>query len=147
MDWSNYDGMVDIAGLQADIDKASSQTGDFEETPCGEYEVTVEKLELVESKKGDPMVRIWFKVAAGEQQGAYIFMNQLVTKGFQIHLVCELLRDMDINTIVDFDGYAQFSAMLEEVFKEIHDTKSFHLVYGENAKGFKTFEIKEVFNK
>lgn len=146
MDWNRFDEMANIAELKQDVEKASKgSSGEYEETPCGEYEVTVEKMELVESKLGDPMVRIWFKVASGSQQGAYIFMNQIVKRGFQIHLVCELLRDMDIDTIVDFEGYAKFAEMLEEVFKEVHDTKSFHLDYGENAKGFKTFAIKEVF--
>ena len=146
MDWSKFDNAVDVAGLKADIEAAASNTGDFEEVPFGEYEVRVEKLELVESKKtGNPMVSAWFKIVAGEQQGRLIFMSQVVTKGFQLHLVNELLRDMEVETPIDFESYAQYADMLDDVYNEIKSTKTFHLEYSEDKKGYKKFKIKEVF--
>ena len=146
MDFSKFDSMVDVEGLKHDIEAAASNTGDFEDVPVGEYEVRLEKLELTESKKsGNPMVSAWWKIVAGEQQGRLIFQSQVVTKGFQLHLVNELLRDMEVETPIDFESYSQYGKMLEDVFNEVKDTKTFHLEYKENAKGYKEFRIKEVF--
>lgn len=146
IDFAKFDSMVDVSGLKADIANASAKSGDFEDVPYGEYEVKLEKMELTESKTThEPMVTMWFKVVDGDQQGRLIFMNQKVVRGFQIHLVNELLRDMEIETPIDFDSYVQYGEMLAEAFDEVKDTKTFHLNYAENKKGYRVFEIKEVF--
>lgn len=146
MDFSKFDDMVDVEGLKADVEAAKNNTGDFEDVPHGEYEVTVEKLELTESKKGDPMVSIWFKVTAGDNRGRLIFYNQLVKQGFQIHLVNELLASMEPDVEISFDGFSAYEKLMQAVFTDITNAgKSFHLDYSENNKGYNVFTIKEVF--
>lgn len=146
MDFSKFDSMMDVAGLKADIEAAATNTSDNEDVPTGEYEVRVEKMELTESKSsGNPMVSVWWKVVAGNQQGRCIFQNQIVTKGFQLHIVNEMLRDMEVETPIDFESYAQYGKMLEDIYEEVKSTKTFHLDYCENKKGYKEFKIKEVF--
>lgn len=84
--WEKFDKAIDVEGLQKDVQEAAENGANFREVPHGEYEVKIEKLELVESKAGDPMVTVWFKVLAGDYKGSMIFMNQVITKGFQIHI-------------------------------------------------------------
>lgn len=148
MDFSKFDEMVDIDGLKADIAEVNTNTGEYEEVPLGEYQVKVEKMELTESKKGDPMVTIWFKVVAGEHTGRLIFYNQLVRPNmpFAIHNVNELLNSMGVTTEISFDGYAAYEKLLQDVFKELEETNlTFHLDYSKNNKGYTVFVIKEVF--
>ena len=144
IDFSKFDKMVDVAGLKKDIESARENTGDFREVPHGNYEVAVNKMELTESKKGDPMVTIWFKIVSGEFKNSLIFMNQVVTQGFQIHIVNELLRAMDSGVDIDFESYSQYAQLLMDVHEAIDGSLEFALEYGER-KGFNTFKITEVF--
>lgn len=142
MDFSKFDKQVDLEGLKKDIE--DSANNDFKEVPHGAYEVSIVKLELGESKKGDPMVKIWFKIVSGEYKGSLIFMNQVITRGFQIHMVDELLRSLGTDIDIHFDSYSQYNELLMTVFDEVEDNFEYALNYGER-KGFDTFEITEVF--
>lgn len=144
IDFSKFDKQVDLEGLKKDVADAAENTGNFKEVAYGKYEVAITKLELGESKKGDPMVKVWFKILEGEFKGSLIFMNQVITQGFQIHIVCELLRSLDTNIEIKFESYSQFNEVLLDVFEAVDEKLEFVLDYGEN-KGFATFKIEEVF--
>lgn len=143
--WDKFDKAVDTEGLAKDVKEAAENGGEYVEVPHGDYEVAVQKLELTTSKKGDPMVTIWFKVLAGEYEGSLIFMNQVVTKGFQIHIVNELLRSMDTGIDIEFVTYRQYGNLLMDVAEAIDGNLEFALSYKEGKKGFSTYEITEVF--
>lgn len=110
MDFSKFDQKVDLEGLKKDIE--DSANNGFKEVPHGNYEVSVNKLELGESKKGDPMVKVWFKIVSGEYKGSLIFMNQVITQGFQIHIVDELLRSFETDIDIHFDSYSQYLSLI-----------------------------------
>lgn len=142
-DFSKFDKMVDLEGLKKDIEESSNN--DFKEVPHGDYEVAITKLELGESKKGDPMVKVWFKIVSdGEFKGSLIFMNQVITQGFQIHIVDEFLRSLETGIEVKFESYSQYNELLLDIFEAIEGKYEYGLKYGER-KGFNTFEITEVF--
>lgn len=142
MDFSKFDKQVDLEGLKQDIEESANN--DFKEVPLGTYEVAVKKLELSESKKGDPMVKVWFKIISGEYKGSLIFMNQVITRGFQIHIVDELLKSLETDVDIHFESYSQYAELLADVYEAIDGNFEYALKYGEN-KGFNTFEITEVF--
>lgn len=142
IDFSKFDKKVDLEGLKKDIEESSSN--DFKEVPLGTYEVAITKLELGESSKGDPMVKVWFKILEGEYKGSLIFMNQVVNKGFQIHIVDEFLRSLDTDIEIAFESYSQYAELLADVYEAIEGNFEYALEYGEN-KGFNTFKITDVF--
>ena len=144
VDFSKFDKAVDLDRLKKDVEGAKENTGSFKEVPVGKYEVSVDKMELSESKKGDPMVSIWFKIISGEYKNSRLFFNQVITQGFQIHIVNELLRDMDTGLDIDFESYSQYGQLLLDVHEAVDGQLEFAIEYGEN-KGFKTFEITDVF--
>ena len=144
--WDKFDEAIDTKRLQEDVKEAAENgTGSFKEVPHGEYEVEVNKMELIGSKKGDPMVTIWFKVVSGEYKDSLIFFNQVITQGFQIHIVNELLRSMDTGLDIEFKTYKQYGNLLMDVMEEIDGRLEFALKYGEGKKGFSTYEITDVF--
>lgn len=145
VDYSKFDSMVDLDGLKNDIAEAKSGNVEYKDVPHGTYEVEVEKMELTESKKGDPMVTIWFRIINGEFEGSILFMNQVITKGFQIHIVNELLRSMKSGLDVDFESYSQYANLLMDIHERIDGNREFALEYGEK-KGFNTFGIAEVYD-
>lgn len=143
IDFSKYDQKVDLEGLKKDMEDSASS--DFKEVPHGTYEVAITKLELGESSKNDPMVKVWFKIVSEcEYKGSLIFMNQVITKGFQLHIVNEFLRSLDSGIEIEFESYAQYSDLLLDVFEAIEGNFEYALKYGEN-KGFNTFDIVEVY--
>ncbi len=116
----------------------------------GIYKVNVVKMELKGSKNGNPMVSIWFKVVPqGKYINKLIFMNQVITEGYQIHIVNELLRSLtenltDVN--IDFISYPQYSELLDNVVKKIRNNFIYLLEYKQNAKGYKLFKIVKTFS-
>ena len=143
--WEKFDKAIDVEGLQKDVQEAAENGANFREVPHGEYEVKIEKLELVESKAGDPMVTVWFKVLAGDYKGSMIFMNQVITKGFQIHLMNEFLRSLDSGYDIEFKSYSQYGQLLMDIHEAIDGRLEYGLKYGEGKKGFSTYEITDVY--
>lgn len=152
--FDKWDKEIDTEGLQKDVEEAAKNGGNFKEVPPDTYEVCVEKMELIASKKGDPMVSIWFKVVAGEYKNSRIFYNQVVQNGTGIHFNNVLLRSMDLDcvrAIEDnggklFQTYKQYAALLMDAAEEIDSAKlTFQLEYGEGKNGFHTYKISDVF--
>ena len=144
VDFSKFDKQMDLEGLKKDI--ADSASNDFKEVPNGTYEVAITKLELTESKKGNPMLSCWMKVVSdGEYKGSLIFMNQVVTSGFQIHICDEFLRSLGTDVDVSFESYSQYADMILDIFEKIDGNFEYGLELGETNKGFKTYEITDVF--
>lgn len=147
MDFSKFDKKMDLEGLKKDVAEAveNGGTGQYREVPVGNYEVKITKLELGESKKGDPMFTCWMKILSGDYKNSLLFMNQVVTQGFQIHIVNEFLRSLDSGIDVEFESYSQYSEMIMDIAEAIDDKLEFVVNYDQTNKGFNTFEITEVF--
>ena len=148
--FAKWDNAVDVEGLQKDIQEAAENSGgNYKEVPHGKYEVAIEKMELKASKKGDPMVSVWMKIVGeGEFKGSLIFMNQVITQGFQIHLVNEFLRSLTKNCAVptiEFKSYSQYANLIMDIHEMIADSFEYALNYGVTKKGFDTFTIEEVY--
>ena len=140
--WNNT---VDLKGLQDDIKDAQENNREYEKVPHGEYEVKVDKIELKASKKGDPMVSIWFTILEGKYKNYKLFLNQVITQGFQIHIVNELLRSMSAELNIEFVDYKQYADLLLDVAEECDKYNlAFALKYEDN-KGYDKFTITEVF--
>lgn len=148
--WDEFDEKIDTEGLKADAkDAAENGGGDFKEVPHGKYEVEVNKLELKKSKKGDPMLSLWFKILAGEYKGSLIFYNQVMNQGFGVHNANEFLRSLDSGVEVEFVNFKQYHGMLLDVNEAIDGNLEFALDYQENSKNkdFSTYKILDVFEK
>lgn len=149
--FEKWDEVVDTEGLQKDVAEAAQNGGsnNREEVPHGTYEVAIKHMELKASKKGDPMVSIWFKVVDGPHKNGIIFFNQVITKGFQIHIVNELLRKMVSEAgrkapVIEFKTYKQYNDLILDVF-EITDGFEYGLKYTKGKNDFSNYEITDVF--
>jgi hypothetical protein len=147
VDFNKFDKAMDLDGLKNDIaDAQTNDGGTFKDVPHDKYEVEIAKLELTVSKKGDPMLSCWMKILDGEYENSMIFMNQVVTQGFQIHIANKFLRslveEMDIN--VEFETYSQYAELILDIAEAIDGKREYLVDYGEN-KGFNTFTITDIF--
>lgn len=153
--FDKWDKEIDTEGLQKDVADAAANggQGNYKEVPHGNYEVAINQMELRASKKGDPMVSIWFKIVSeGEYKGSILFYNQVITQGFQIHNCNEMLRkiceEMGAGMpVIEFKTYKQYSELLMDIFEAVADNFEYALKYTANKKNkdFSDFEITEVF--
>lgn len=148
IDWKKLDSKIDLKGLQNDVEEASKNPGgNWKEVPLGKYEVKIEKMELTQSKKGDPMFSVWFGVLAGEYKGSKIFMNQVCNQGFQLHIVNEFLRSLESDVeIPKFTGYGALNDTILDVHEAINGKLEFELDYSQDKKGYKHFTITDTFD-
>lgn len=147
IDFSKYDKMVDLEGLQADVKEAMENGGEFKDAPHGTYEVQIEKLELGMSKSDKPMIKIWYKILEGEYKNNKIFHNQLVDTGQKIHIAKQLLDSFsEDEKPIEFETYQQYAEDIDELKKYIDDNKlEYSLEYSKNKNGYDTYRILEVF--
>ena len=145
IDFSKFDAAVNLDELKAGVEKAAENTGgNYPEIPLGTYVVKIEKLELTESKKHQPMLTCWMKIVEGDFKGQRLFMNQVCNQDFQIYLARQFLRSLDSGLDVSFESYTQFANLIMDIAEEV-ESLEYEVEYGEK-KGFKTFEITEVYD-
>ena len=145
MDFSAFDKSVDLEGLKADIANAQNGVASYEEVPVGTYEIKVEKLELGISKKGAPMLKAMFRILDGDYSNNCLFMNQVVTQGFQIHIANEFLRSLDTGVDVVFESYQQYEGLIMDIAEKTADLE--YAIEYTREKDFAVYRIVEVFEK
>lgn len=151
--FDKWDKAIDTEGLAKDVAEAAENggQGNYKEVPHGDYEVAIQQMELKASKKGDPMISIWFKVVSGEYKGSIIFYNQVITQGFQIHNCNEMLRkiasEMKETPVIEFRTYKQYGELLMDIFEAVADNYEYGLHYTANKKNkqFSDFKVTEVY--
>ena len=145
--FEKWNKKIDVKGLAEDVKQASQNTGggNYVDVPVGIYEVKLAKAEVKATKNGDPMATLQFKVLDGEYKNQSIWMNQVITQGFQINIMNEFLRSMDTDVEIEFIDYAQYNDMLMDVVEACDGKLEFALDYDVNNKGFNTYKITEIF--
>ncbi len=144
--FDKWNSSIDMDGLMKDIAEADENGGgEYKEVPVGTYEVKIEKMELKASSKNDPMVSIWFKILTGEFQNSYLFMNQVITQGFQISQMNRFLKSLEAvdDEDVEFKNYSQYNDLLMDIYEAVDGQFEYLLEYTQNKKGFPIYKIKE----
>lgn len=145
--WEEFDKSIDTEGLAKDVEEAE-ENGGRREVPHDTYEVAINKLELVKSKKGNPMVTCWMKIVEGEYKGSLIFMNQVVRQDFQLRIANKFLRtlvaEMAEPIDIQFKTYNQYSNMIMNIEEAIDNNFEYKVRYYD-SKGYNAFEIEEVY--
>lgn len=149
--WNATFDAKEMAKDVAELDKNGGNGQTYVDVPDGTYEVKVAKMELRESKNGNPMFTAQFKILSGQYKGQNIWMNQVITQAFQIHIVNDMLRDLlaDLPNTPDvhFDGdYGHYNNLIMDVAEAIDKKLEYALNYSTTSKGYKAFEIEEVFD-
>lgn len=152
--WGKFDKKIDLEALAADVKEVEENGGgDFEPLPDGQYEVAVEKLELTESKKGDPMLTIWFKIVEGDHEGQRLFYNKVMQPqndkafGIQVHQNNDMLRalwDCDKED-VKFTGFQDYADLVLDIHEDIDGQFEYLLSKETDKNGYDQFKILEVF--
>ncbi len=155
INWAKLDKMVDFEALEEDVKSAASNSGDFPDIPDGQYETVINKMELGQSKKGDPMVIIWFDITEGEFENSKLFYYGVIQPentnayGFQVHKNNELLRSLwepENEDDVKLISFEQYSELILDIAEEIQDDVGFVINKETDKKGFVNYKVIEAFD-
>lgn len=133
--FDKFDSMYDVNALAAEVNDVNGNNEERVEVSDGSRIVTVEKLELVESKKGKPMVSAWFRIYEGEYQNQILFYNQVLTAGFTIKKSNEFLTGFSSGVPVEFKSFKQYGEMIAEIYAKVQGYQ-FQIGRETNEKGF-----------
>lgn len=144
--WNNS---IDTEGLAKDTKEAEQgnrQGRTYEDIPVGTYEVKIEQMELKESKNGDPMFSAWFRILQGKYENSILFMNAIITQGFQIGNVNKFLRSLEAVEEVEFENYVQYNNLIMDIKEAIDENSLEYLIeFKKNKKDFPVYTVKEVY--
>ena len=148
--FDKWNKSFDVEGLKKDVaeaDKGQQNTGDYPEIPVGTYECKIEKLELKENSKGKPMVSGWFRILSGDHENKLMFMNQVITEGFQISIVNRFLKSLEAvdADMIEFKDYGQYNDLLMDIMEAVDGHLEFLIEYKKSKKDFAVYTVKEVY--
>lgn len=146
--FDKWNKAIDTAGLAEDTKEVEQNggSGEYDEVPVGTYEIKIEKMELKESSKGDPMFSAWFRILNGKYENQLLFMNQVITQGFQIGIVNKFLRSLDaVSQEIEFKDYGQYNDLVLDVAEAVDGKLEFLLEYKKSKKDFPIYTVKEVY--
>jgi len=146
--WDKYNKLIDFDAINKELSEMEqNNNGEWEDVPYDTYEVKVDQMELSESKAGNVMVVIRFKILAGEYKGRLIYMRQVVNQAFQFGIVHRFLRslDSDIDVPHGIQSYDELEQLLLDIHENIDGKLEYSLRFDVNKKGYNTFEIVDVY--
>lgn len=145
VDFSKIDEAVDLKGLQQDVEDSKNN---FSDVPKGTYIVSIEKMEIGETKDHRPMFKMQCKIKEGEYKNRNLFLNRVIygTKndGSMIQSVLTMLDKLQTQTIPEFTGYNNFVTNVLDIFQEVQGKVELEIEY--DADAFNSISIKEVFD-
>lgn len=145
VDFSKIDEAVDLQGLQKDVEDSKNN---FSDVPKGTYIVSIEKMEIGETKDHRPMFKMQCKIKEGEFKNRNLFMNRVIygTKndGSMIQSVLTLLEKLQTVTVPEFTGYNAFVDNVLDIYEEIQGKVELEVEY--DADVFNSISIKEVYD-
>ena len=151
-EYSSKINSEELAASQKESKDNASST-DRPEIPAGKYEVKVDNIEAKNSKNGNPMVSIQFRILAGKFEKSCIFYNGVFHEDWMRHRVAKMLSGL----IADGDNTAMVNLILKgslsevnnfcmDVAEDISGKKLEYLLdYGVDKKGYQTYKIAEVY--
>ena len=130
-----------------DLKNAANNT-EFTELPDGLYVCKLEKLELGESKKSQPMIKAQFRITEGKHKKQCLFYNQVFTRGFPQHKGLEFLRSLQLfdDADVDFDGnFQNFNDLLLDLAEAAEEDGVTFEISKTHEGDYTRLEVTDVF--
>lgn len=138
----------EFGGKEALEDLKKASENEYTELPDGTYICKLDKLELGESKKSQPMIKAQFRISEGEHRKQCLFYNQVFTRGFPQHKGLEFLRSLQLfdESEIDFDGnFQNFNDLLLDLAEAAEeDDVTFEIIKSHDGE-YTRLEVSDVF--
>lgn len=151
-DFSSFESLLNKDAIN-DI-TAAETSGNFDPLPDNEYHVRFDKLELAQSKNGNPMVNATMTITEGKYKNRKIFEHFVLTNkegklnGFKVHNCCTFLNGLSNDIKCDLKlGFKQFNEDIQKVFEftqcGVYIIKLTTTI-GKNGGKFSNYEVVEL---
>lgn len=128
IDYSKFAANVDLDALQKDVENAKDT--EFEDVPDGKYIVSIEAMEIKETKAGNKlMFAVTAKIKEGEFKNRLLFFNRVIlgnsspkwTDAQAIKSVITWVNKMvaEGEAPVEFINYPDFEEQILDVFQSV----------------------------
>lgn len=121
-DFSSFESLLNEEAIN-DIESAKTN-GTFEPLPDNEYHVRFDKLELTQSKKGNPMVDATMTITEGKYKNRKIFEHFVLVgsegklKGFLVNKCTSFLNSLTNDVKCDLrDGFKKYDENIKKIFE------------------------------
>ena len=141
-----FDADIDFNEINEAAREKKATTTEFKDVPVGRYEVSINNMIVKPTKNGDKLLlNVAFRIVEGQYTNRLIFMNQILNQN-TLPISIRFLRSLQSDVDVHYNGINEFMATVLDVFSSVtHRKLEYLLDYKENDKGFKVFDIKDVF--
>lgn len=148
MDFKKFNEMFDVEGLKKDMEEVGNT--EFKTVPAGDYEISIEKLELTTTKDGTkPMLSCWMKILVGDYEGQLLFYNQTINTGFGLVKTKEFLQSLESGLNITFDDFDQYETLVNNVYDSINGKHEYLVELTQTeSKGntYNNYKIKKVYD-
>lgn len=151
IDFNKFNEMFPADQMKKQMDEAAKNDGTFDKMPDGEYTVSLDKMELGESQKGQLMLKAQFRIIKGDHANQCIFVNKVLTgtrnDGFMMRQARLFLESLDSGIDYHFDGWEEFDSMIADMADAIReDGLSYVVSLTANAKKpeYQDFEVIDI---
>jgi hypothetical protein len=93
------------------------------------------------------MVSAWFRILKGDYENQIMFMNQVITQGFQISIVNRFLKSLEAveDDEIEFENYSQYNDLLMDIMEAVDGKLEYLIEYKKSKKDFAVYTVKEVY--
>ena len=128
--------------------KAAEENGGGGELPDGEYKISLDKMELGQSKKGALMISAQFRILAGDHKKQCIFVNRVLTgtknDGFMMIKAKEFLESLDSGIDVSFEDWEQFNDLILDIADAVKEDGLEYIATLDTDGKYQNFDIIDV---
>lgn len=156
VDYSKFDEIVDINGVKEDMKNKGNN-----ELPEGTYDVALLDLQLGETgpnskKPGSPMIKAKFEIINGEEEGTWVWFNQVVSTGTGLNMGLGFIRSLipdEAEHMGVRDGflpdaiktYAELGELLDMLKPFIMDHFEYALRIKKGSSGYTNYTVEEIY--
>ena len=128
--------------------KEAEENGGGGELPDGEYKISLDKIELGQSKKGALMISAQFRILAGDHKKQCIFVNRVLTgtknDGFMMIKAKEFLESLDSGIDVSFEDWEQFNDLILDIADAVKEDGLEYIATLDTDGKYQNFDIIDV---
>lgn len=118
----------------------SNDKQEWDNVQVGKYLVSIDKVKIEKNKNDKDMLKIRFKIIDDTiYKNRFLYMNQIITKGYATHIIKSFLRDL-LDEDIEFNEVSELKDKLDNILNKVNNYY-YNINYSINYKGFSDFKI------
>ena len=127
----------------AEIEKLNKSM-DFNRVPDGEYKVEIIDMAVKQSRKGNWMIQVLFKILEGQYENDVVPAYMMVNKR-NIESNNEFLTSLGSGIKVECVSITQYKQLVDDIYITIMHEKQYDIKVSTSASGFTNYKVLNVY--